>query len=55
MRLAYGIAGAGLTGWIAEHVAKPTVSEHLRRSLRQLKRVVEYEQLREQAAAQRSS
>lgn len=57
VRLAYGVAGAGagLTGWIAEHVAKPAVSGHLRRSLRQLKRIVEYEQLREQAATQRSS
>lgn len=54
VRLAYGVAGAGLTGWIAEHVAKPAVSGHLRRSLRQLKRIVEYEQLREQAATQSS-
>jgi uncharacterized membrane protein len=55
VRLAYGVAGAGLTGWIAEHVARPAVSGHLRRSLRQLKRIVEYEQLREQAALHRGS
>jgi uncharacterized membrane protein len=47
VRLAYGVAGSGLTGWLAERVAAPAVSGHLRRTLRQLKRVVEYEQLRE--------
>jgi hypothetical protein len=35
-------------------VAKPAVSGHLRRSLRQLKRIIEYEQLRERATTQRS-
>jgi uncharacterized membrane protein len=51
LRLAYGVAGAGLTGWLAERIAAPTVSGHLRRSVRQLKRVVEQEQLRERASA----
>jgi uncharacterized membrane protein len=55
VRLAYGVAGSGLAGWLAEHIAAPAVSGHLRRSLRQLKRVVEYEQLRERAAAQENS
>lgn len=55
VRLAYGVAGSGLTGWLAEHLAAPAVSGHLRRSLRQLKRFVEYEQLRERAATQRGS
>jgi uncharacterized membrane protein len=50
IRLAYGVAGSGLAGWIAERIAAPAVTSHLRRSLRQLKRTVEYEQLREQAA-----
>jgi uncharacterized membrane protein len=50
-RLAYGVAGSGLTGWLAERIAAPAVAGHLRRSLRQLKRVVEYEQLRERAEA----
>ena len=53
LRLAYGVAGAGLTGWVAERVAAPTVSGHVRRTLRQLKRMVEHEQLRERAAARR--
>lgn len=46
VRLAYGVAGSGLTGWLAERIAAPGVANHLRRSLRQLKRMVEYEQLR---------
>ena len=41
LRMAYGVAGSGLWGWIAERLAGPTVSGHLRRSLHQLKRLVE--------------
>ncbi len=54
-RLAYGVAGAGVSGWLAERIAAPTVRGHLRRSLEQLKRLVEYEQLRERAAARRAA
>jgi uncharacterized membrane protein len=54
LRLAYGVAGGGLMGWLAERVAAPTVSGHVRRSLRQLKRLVEHEELRERAAARRA-
>jgi uncharacterized membrane protein len=54
LRLAYGVAGSGILGWVAEHVAAPTVRGHLRRSLQQLKRQVEHEHLRRQAAARRS-
>jgi uncharacterized membrane protein len=54
LRLAYGVAGSGILGWIAEQVAAPTVRGHLRRSLQQRKRQVEHEQLRRQAAARRS-
>jgi uncharacterized membrane protein len=50
LRLAYGVAGSGLTGWLAERVAAPTVTGHLRRSVRQLKRIVEQQQARERAA-----
>jgi uncharacterized membrane protein len=49
-RFAYGVAGAGLSGLIAERVAAPTLRTHLRRSLQQLKRQVEHEQLRAEAA-----
>jgi uncharacterized membrane protein len=52
-RYSYGVAGAGLLGWLAEKVAAPTVSGNLRRSLQQLKRQVEHEQLRRQAAERR--
>jgi uncharacterized membrane protein len=54
LRLAYGVAGSGLLGWLAEQVGAPTVRGHLRRSLQQLKRQVEHEQLRRQAAQRRS-
>jgi uncharacterized membrane protein len=52
-RFSYGIAGAGLAGWLSEKVAAPTVRDHLRRSLEQLKRQVEHEKLRSEAAARR--
>jgi uncharacterized membrane protein len=55
LRLAYGVAGAGLAGWIAERVAAPAVSAHLRRSLQQLKRLVEQDRLRERAAERRQA
>jgi carbon monoxide dehydrogenase subunit G len=55
LRLSYGVAGSGLFGWIAEQVAAPTVRGHLRRSLQQLKRQVEHEQLRSAAAARRAA
>ena len=54
LRISYGVAGAGIGGWIAERVAAPTVRRHLRRSLLQLKRIVEQEQLRRLAAARRA-
>jgi uncharacterized membrane protein len=55
LRISYGVAGSGLFGWIAEKVAAPTVRGHLRRSLQQLKRQVEHEQLRSAAAARRAA
>lgn len=55
LRLSYGVAGSGLLGWVAEQIAAPTVRGHLRRSLQQLKRQVEHEQLREAAAARRAA
>lgn len=55
LRLAYGIAGSGLGGWVAEHVAARTVSAHLRRTVQQLKRLVEADQVRARAAARRTA
>jgi len=53
-RYAYGVAGAGIPGVIAEWVASPTLSSQLRRSLHQLKRQVEHEKLRAEAARRRA-
>jgi len=53
LRLAYGVAGSGLFGWVAERVAAPTVSGHIRQSLQQLERMVEHRRLRERAAGRR--
>jgi uncharacterized membrane protein len=55
LRLSYGVAGSGIFGWLADHVAAPTVRGHLHRSLQELKRQVEHEQLRSAAAARRAA
>lgn len=54
-RLSYGVAGAGLLGWLSERLSAPTVERNLRRSLQQLKRAVEHEQLRRAAAERRGA
>lgn len=54
IRLAYGVAGSGLAGWLAERIAAPAVSGRLRRSLQHLKRIVEYQQLRDRTAASKA-
>ena len=55
LRMQYGVAGAGVLGWLAEQIAAPTVRENLRRSLRELKRQTEHEQARAAAAARRAA
>ena len=55
LRYAYGVAGAGVAGLLAERVAAPALSRHLRRSLQQLKRQVEHEQLRSEAKRRREA
>jgi len=55
LRLSYGVAGAGPLGWISERLASPVVNANLRRSLQQLKRQVEHEQLRLAAARRREA
>jgi uncharacterized membrane protein len=52
-RLSYGVAGAGIFGALAERIAAPTVRDHLERTVRQLKRQVEHEEQRRQAAERR--
>jgi uncharacterized membrane protein len=54
LRYSYGVAGAGIPGLISEWVSAPTISSHLRRSLHQLKRQVEHERLRKEAARRRA-
>jgi uncharacterized membrane protein len=53
LRLSYGVAGAGIFGWIAERVSAPSVRDNLRRTLLELRRQVEHEQARARAAARR--
>jgi uncharacterized membrane protein len=55
LRLAYGVAGGGLTGWLAEQIASPVVARHLRSSVQQLSRMVEHERIRDQAARRRAA
>jgi uncharacterized membrane protein len=55
IRLAYGVAGSGLGGWVAEQVAAPRVSNHLQTTVRQLARMVEHEHLRELARERRAA
>lgn len=52
-RFAYGVAGAGIPGYVAEVIASRTIRGHVRRSLHQLKRQVEHERLRAEAARRR--
>lgn len=54
-RLAYVVEGAGLSGWVTERVAAPTVKGHVRRTLQLLERLVEHEQLRARAARRRAA
>lgn len=52
-RLAYGVAGSGLAGWLAERVAAPSVQRHLGRSMTRLGQLAELEHRRAQAEARR--
>ena len=55
IRLAAGVAGSGLWGWLAERVAQPIVSSHLRTTVQELSRLVEHERMRSQAAERRAA
>jgi uncharacterized membrane protein len=55
LRIAYGVAGSGFLGWLAERAAAPQVTGHLRRALQQLKRQVEHEESRRRAAERRAA
>ncbi|MFZ1993056.1 MAG: SRPBCC family protein, partial [Solirubrobacteraceae bacterium] len=43
IRLAAGVPGSGIPGWIAERIAQQIVSSHLRNTMAQLTRIVEHE------------
>jgi uncharacterized membrane protein len=55
LRMQYGVAGAGVIGWLAEQVAAPAVRDNLRRSLHELRRQAEHEQARAAVAARRAT
>jgi uncharacterized membrane protein len=55
LRLAYGVAGSGLAGWLAERIAEPAVTSHLESTCRQLARLVEHERMRALAAERRAA
>jgi uncharacterized membrane protein len=55
IRLAAGVAGSGIGGWLAERIAAPAVAAHLRTTVRQLARVVEHERMRDLAAQRRAA
>src|SRR3954468_20578870 len=55
LRWQYGVAGAGIFGWLAEQVAGPIVRGNVKRTLQQLKRAVEHERQRAEAARRRAS
>jgi uncharacterized membrane protein len=55
IRMAAGVPGSGISGWIAERIAQPIVASHLRNTVAQLARLVEHERRRDQAAARRSA
>ena len=50
---AQDIGNPGIAGLVSEFVAAPTLGSHMRRTLHQLKRQVEHEKLRAEAARHR--
>ena len=55
LRLQFGVAGGGISSWLAEQFAAPIVRGNVKRTLKQLKRAVEHEQLRAEAARRRAT
>jgi carbon monoxide dehydrogenase subunit G len=54
LRIQFGAPG-GLWGWISEQFAAPIVRGNVRRTLKQLKRAVEHERVRAEAARRRAA
>jgi uncharacterized membrane protein len=55
LRWQYGVAGGGIFGWLSELVGAPIVRGNVKRTLEQLKRAVEHEQVRSEAARRRAA
>jgi uncharacterized membrane protein len=55
LRIQFGIAGGGISAWLAEQLAAPIVRGNVKRTLAQLKRAVEHERLRAEAARRRAA
>jgi carbon monoxide dehydrogenase subunit G len=55
LRIQFGVAGAGIWGWLSEQLAAPIVRGNVRRTLDQLKRAVEHERVRAEAARRRAA
>jgi len=55
IRLAAGVPGSGVPGWVAERIAQPIVARHLKASVAQLAKRVELERMRSQAAGRRAA
>jgi hypothetical protein len=55
LRWQYGVAGSGVLGWAAEQLGARVVRGNVKRTLAQLKRAVEHEQTRAEAAARRAA
>jgi polyketide cyclase/dehydrase/lipid transport protein len=55
LRLQFGVAGGGIWSWLSEQLAGPIVRGNVKRTLSQLKRAVEHEQLRADAARRRAA
>jgi uncharacterized membrane protein len=54
LRFSYGVAGAGLGGWLSEQVSAPLVRRQIKASLAELKRIVEQRRRHREAEARRA-
>jgi carbon monoxide dehydrogenase subunit G len=55
LRIQFGVAGGGIWGWLSELFAAPIVRGNVKRTLAQLKRAVEHEQMRAEAVRRRAA
>jgi uncharacterized membrane protein len=55
LRLQFDVPGRGISSWLAERLAAPIVRGNVRRTLAQLKRAVEHERARAEAARRRAA